>query len=285
MTAGPGTVKGIYTIDLPRPRKVAEIRFEPRFVQLYHQIWEDLRDEVMISYERAKQRGITSYERLSNQANLPITAPETTGVPAATICPPPQAHPGQQHPRPDPGRVLGGWQFLTTVGIIDPFFWGQPSGYLESDRHVGDAGHGTRALVAANCRHARRGHHRFCHRRGLGRHLWRRAGTQSLPGRRAEPLHQGANAIPRVMLAPLFVIGLGLGIQSKVALAAVLVFFIVFFNAFQGVREVDRNLLANAQILGASQRTLPTGDHSLQPCRGSSPACTPALALRWSARW
>jgi NitT/TauT family transport system ATP-binding protein len=56
ITAGPGTVKGSYTIDLPRPRHVAEIRFDPRFVQLYHQIWEDLRDEVVISYERSKQR-------------------------------------------------------------------------------------------------------------------------------------------------------------------------------------------------------------------------------------
>lgn len=57
LTAGPATVKGIYTIDLPRPRNVAEIRFDPRFIQLYHDIWEDLRNEVMISYERAKQRG------------------------------------------------------------------------------------------------------------------------------------------------------------------------------------------------------------------------------------
>ena len=56
LTAGPATVKGIYTIDLPRPRKVEEIRFEPRFVQLYHEIWEDLRNEVLISYERNKQR-------------------------------------------------------------------------------------------------------------------------------------------------------------------------------------------------------------------------------------
>src|SRR6266446_5136162 len=56
LTSGPGTVKGIYTIDLPRPRKVAEIRFEPRFVQLYHDIWEDLRNEVLLSYERNKQR-------------------------------------------------------------------------------------------------------------------------------------------------------------------------------------------------------------------------------------
>ena len=56
LTAGPGTVKGIYSIDLPRPRKVEEIRFEARFVQLYHEIWEDLREEVLISYERNKQR-------------------------------------------------------------------------------------------------------------------------------------------------------------------------------------------------------------------------------------
>lgn len=57
LTAGPATVKGIYTVDLPRPRNVAEIRFDPHFIDLYHDIWEDLRNEVMISYERAKQRG------------------------------------------------------------------------------------------------------------------------------------------------------------------------------------------------------------------------------------
>ena len=56
LTAGPATVKGIYTIDLPRPRNVAEIRFEPRFVQLYQEIWGDLRDEVIVSYERNKRR-------------------------------------------------------------------------------------------------------------------------------------------------------------------------------------------------------------------------------------
>jgi NitT/TauT family transport system ATP-binding protein len=57
LTAGPATVKGIFTIDLPRPRNVAEIRFDPRFVQLYHEIWEALRNEVHISYERNKQQG------------------------------------------------------------------------------------------------------------------------------------------------------------------------------------------------------------------------------------
>jgi NitT/TauT family transport system ATP-binding protein len=51
LTAGPGgTVKATFDIDLPRPRVVQEIRFEPRFVDLYHQIWEALRSEVDIAY-------------------------------------------------------------------------------------------------------------------------------------------------------------------------------------------------------------------------------------------
>src|SRR5439155_3773480 len=54
LTAGPGTVKGIYTIDLPRPRNVAEIRFDERFVELYRDIWENLREEVLLGYERTK---------------------------------------------------------------------------------------------------------------------------------------------------------------------------------------------------------------------------------------
>jgi NitT/TauT family transport system permease protein len=60
------------------------------------------------------------------------------------------------------------------------------------------------------------------------------------------------NSIPRVVLAPIFIMLFGLGLASKVALAFVMVFFVVFANAFQGVREADRALIANAQILGAS---------------------------------
>jgi len=63
-----------------------------------------------------------------------------------------------------------------------------------------------------------------------------------------------ANSIPRVVLGSIFVIALGLGMPSKVALGVVMVFFVVFGNAFQGVREADRNLIANARILGASPR-------------------------------
>jgi NitT/TauT family transport system permease protein len=70
------------------------------------------------------------------------------------------------------------------------------------------------------------------------------------------PFIKAANAIPRIVLAALFVIWFGLGMSSKVATAVVLVFFAVFFNAFQGAREVDRVLVDNARILGASPRDI-----------------------------
>jgi NitT/TauT family transport system ATP-binding protein len=57
ITAGPGTVKSTYKVDLPRPRNVAEIRFQPRFAEIYEEIWKDLKDEVLVSYERQKRTG------------------------------------------------------------------------------------------------------------------------------------------------------------------------------------------------------------------------------------
>jgi NitT/TauT family transport system permease protein len=67
------------------------------------------------------------------------------------------------------------------------------------------------------------------------------------------PFIKAANAVPRIVLAALFLIWFGLGLSSKVATVIVLVFFAVFFNAFTGAREVDRNLIDNARILGASR--------------------------------
>ncbi len=67
------------------------------------------------------------------------------------------------------------------------------------------------------------------------------------------PFIKVANSIPRIILGSIFTVAFGFGIQSKVILAVVLVFFGVFFNAFQGAREVDRNLIANARLLGASR--------------------------------
>ncbi len=71
-----------------------------------------------------------------------------------------------------------------------------------------------------------------------------------------DPYVKAANSMPRVILAPIFAMWFGLGIWSKVALAVTLVFFIVFFNVYQGVKEVSPVVLANARMLGANARQL-----------------------------
>ena len=71
-----------------------------------------------------------------------------------------------------------------------------------------------------------------------------------------DPYVKMINALPRVVLAPIFALWLGLGIWSKVALGVTLVFFIVFFNVYQGVKEVSQTMLDNGRMLGMSERQL-----------------------------
>ena len=71
-----------------------------------------------------------------------------------------------------------------------------------------------------------------------------------------DPYLKAVNSMPRVILAPIFAMWFGLGMGSKVALGVTLVFFIVFFNVYQGVREVSPTVLANARMLGGSDRQL-----------------------------
>ena len=194
---------------------------------------------------------------LSNQADVSIIAPESEGVSVDTI----RAR-RRRRILVNSLRVLilvvfiGGWQFTTSVGIVDPFFWGQPSGIW--NQLVTWVTHGTAQgplwqQIAVTLEEAVIG---FVIGVFFGVIFGVVLGRNRFLADVLSPYIKAANAIPRVTLAPLFVIALGLGSQSKIALAAVLVFFIVFFNAFQGVREVDRNLLANARILGASPRQL-----------------------------
>jgi len=71
-----------------------------------------------------------------------------------------------------------------------------------------------------------------------------------------DPYVKMVNALPRVVLAPIFALWFGLGVWSKVALGVTLVFFIVFFNVYQGVKEVSNTVLDNGRMLGMSERQL-----------------------------
>ncbi|EOA02697.1 nitrate/sulfonate/bicarbonate ABC transporter permease [Herbaspirillum frisingense GSF30] len=89
---------------------------------------------------------------------------------------------------------------------------------------------------------------------GLGIGLW--LALSPTASAILDPYVKAANSMPRVILAPIFAMWFGLGIWSKVALAVTLVFFIVFFNVYQGVKEVSPVVLANARMLGANARQL-----------------------------
>jgi NitT/TauT family transport system permease protein len=89
---------------------------------------------------------------------------------------------------------------------------------------------------------------------GLGVGLW--LALSPISSAILDPYIKAANSMPRVILAPIFAMWFGLGIWSKVALAVTLVFFIVFFNVYQGVKEVSPVVLANARMLGANRSQL-----------------------------
>lgn len=154
--------------------------------------------------------------------------------------------------------LVGGWELGAATGVIDPFFWGRPSGIW--NQLVKWVTNGTAQgplwqQIAATLEETVIG---FAIGVISGIIFGVILGRNRFLADVLGPYIKAANSIPRVVLGSIFVIGLGLGMQSKIALATVLVFFIVFFNAFQGVREVDRNLLSNARILGASPRRLST---------------------------
>ncbi|WP_225096173.1 ABC transporter permease [Streptomyces sp. CoH27] len=149
--------------------------------------------------------------------------------------------------------IIGGWQAFTTWGIVDPFFFGQPSGIWK--RLIDLFQHGTEfgsfySNIWTTIQEALIG---FAAGSVAGVIFGVALGQSRFLSDVLGPYIKMVNAIPRIVLGSIFIVAFGVGVTPKILLAAVLVFFIVFFNAFQGVREVDRNVLANAKVLGASR--------------------------------
>ena len=154
--------------------------------------------------------------------------------------------------------IVGGWQVSTQLELVDPFFFGEPSGIavqLVKWVQNGTAQGPLWEQILVTLEETILG---FLIGVVLGVIFGVLLGRNRLLADVCGPYIKAFNAMPRVVLGSIFVIALGLGMPSKVALAVVLVFFVVFFNAFQGVREVDRNLLSNARMLGANERQIST---------------------------
>ena len=158
--------------------------------------------------------------------------------------------------------VLGGWHVLTSPTLLPPiyfsnanqaaFFFGEPikvgqrivDWFVTGDIliHLGVTLFETLMAFALGTLG------------GLGVGMW--LALSPTAAAVLDPYIKALNSMPRVILAPIFSVWFGLGVWSKVALGFTLVFFIVFFNVYQGVREVSPNVLASARMLGASQRQL-----------------------------
>jgi NitT/TauT family transport system permease protein len=147
---------------------------------------------------------------------------------------------------------LGLWELCADTGIIDPFFFSSPSGIWEQTVSWVTEGTSQGPLWQQI--------YVTLEETFLGFFIGAVGGVVAgiILGRNrllADVFSiyiKIANSVPRVVLGSVFIIAFGLGMASKVALAVVMVFFVVFANAFQGVREADRAMIANAQILGAS---------------------------------
>src|SRR5215469_5531191 len=144
------------------------------------------------------------------------------------------------------------WQFLVDSGSMDKFFFSRPTDILQRIWQWVTSGtvwmHLSVTLTEAALSFAIG----VAFGVGLGFLLARVEWLAAL----LDPYIRIANALPRVVLAPIFLLWFGLGIWSKVALGVTVVFFIVFFNTYRGVHEVDPLLIDNARMLGASRRQL-----------------------------
>ena len=148
--------------------------------------------------------------------------------------------------------VLGGWELGTRLKLIDPFFFASPSGIAAQIWTWVTEGTSQGPLwqqILVTMEETVLG---FAIGAAGGIVCGILLGRNRMLADIFSTYIKVANSIPRVVLGSIFIIALGLGMASKVALAVVMVFFVVFANAFQGVREADRAMIANAQILGAS---------------------------------
>jgi NitT/TauT family transport system permease protein len=148
--------------------------------------------------------------------------------------------------------VIGLWQWLVGVKLLDPFFVSRPT---DIAARIGSwIASGTIWMhLLVTLEEAALG---LAAGAALGIGLGFALGRSPRLARICDPYIAMLNGLPRVVLAPIFLLWFGLGIWSKVALAVTLVFFVMFFNTFQGVRDADRVLVDNARMLGASERQL-----------------------------
>ena len=150
------------------------------------------------------------------------------------------------------GLLLGSWELSARVGWVDPFYAPAPSAVasvLAGLALTGDIWTHLEATLLAALAGLAGG-------LALGVVLGFAAALVPLVAELLEPVMILLNAIPRVVLAPLFVIWLGIDLASKIALALILVTVLIFFAVYGGIKEVDPRLVERVRTLGGGRRVL-----------------------------
>ena len=148
--------------------------------------------------------------------------------------------------------LMGAWEILALTGIANPFYSSQPSHILKDIPAFYETGNLLQHTGVT-----------------LSEALWGLLfgtlagilmafllGLFDYFGKVIEPFITALYGIPKLALAPIFVLWFGLGIESKVIMASLLVFFLVFFSTYGGIKSVDRNILTSVRLMGATQRQI-----------------------------
>lgn len=148
--------------------------------------------------------------------------------------------------------LMAAWELLAVSGIVNPFYSSQPSHILKDLPQFFSSGdllkHTGVTLAEAMW--------------GLligtlfGIAVAFLLGLFDFFGKVIEPFITALYGIPKLALAPIFVLWFGLGIESKVIMSGLLVFFLVFFSTYGGIKSVDRNILTSVRLMGATQRQI-----------------------------
>ncbi|OEF97415.1 ABC transporter permease [Desulfuribacillus alkaliarsenatis] len=147
------------------------------------------------------------------------------------------------------GLILISWELLANTGVMNPFYTSQPSRIFADLIQFYNSGDLVKHTSVT-----------------LKEALWGLAigtvigiiagfilGLVDILGKVFEPIITALYGIPKLALAPIFVLWFGLGIESKIIMASLLVFFLVFFSTYAGIKSVDRNLLTSVKLMGASR--------------------------------
>lgn len=268
MSQRPGTVKQIFDVPLARPRDVFGIQSDPAFGQVYQSVWEALRSDVLASVgEHAN--GVTPV----SPATVAARPRSTVTQPAAEVD---SASTASTLPAPAPSRlrrsvtwvlgnanlyralillaVLAAWEVAADAGVLNVLIFSHPLGVLDTLGQLLTGQSATNTNIYEQIRvtvsemaigFAIGG------TIGIGLGFW--LGRARMLARVLQPFILASYGVPIIAIAPILILVLGIGFPSKVGIATITAFFVIFFNTYAGVGAMSEEHLQLARIMGASR--------------------------------